>query len=189
MGQTYGQKDIEFIKFIDLPRKLPNASFQIALAKVHHVRWQASEEYLGSAVSETDLSHETPHALLQRFGWRVMDAEATCGDFGSYRDFIVSSKAEWSVAKQGYVRGRTGWFSGRSACYLAAGRPVIVQDTGFSQVLPSGAGVLAYATAEEAIAAVEEVESSYPKHARAALDIAQEYFHSDTVLNKILSSA
>jgi hypothetical protein len=122
-------------------------------------------------------------------GWNVIDAGATCSDLDRYRSYIQRSRAEWSIAKNGYVKGRSGWFSCRSACYLAAGRPVVVQDTGFSRVIPTGTGVLAFNTLEEATAAVTEVEAHYDRHAKAAREIAAMYFDSDKVLVDLVEHA
>jgi len=112
-----------------------------------------------------------------------------CRDYISYRRYIQSSKGEWSIAKNGYVEAKSGWFSGRSACYLAAGRPVIVQDTGFGQVLPTGEGVLSFKTIDEAEAGIRELEGNYNRHAKAAHKIAEAYFDSDKVLNRLLQIA
>ena len=129
----------------------------------------------------------TPRELLANFGWRLADPGECCVDLDSYRNYIESSKAEWSVAKHGYVAGKSGWFSCRSACYLAAGRPVVVQDTGFR--IPTGDGVLAFNTLEEATAAVTEVEAHYDRHAKAAREIAATYFDSDKVLVDLVERA
>ena len=119
-------------------------------------------------------------------GWKVVDAMERCRDIDRYREYIQSSKAEWAVAKHGYVVGQPGWFSCRSACYMAAGKPVVVQDTGFSVVLPTGEGVLKFNSAEEAVAAIDEVNTNYRKHAAAARAIAAEYFDSDKVLRRLI---
>src|SRR5262249_2532577 len=103
--------------------------------------------------------------------------------------YIESSKGEWSVAKNGYVVGQSGWFSCRSACYLAAGRPVVVQDTGFSKVLPAGEGILPFLNMEEAVSGIRAVESDYNKHSKGACAIAEEYFSSDKVLTKLVEGA
>ena len=168
-GQTYGQKDIEFKRFVDLPLRVAPTVFEIAVnrGKTRH----------------------TPHDLLSYKGWRVVDPEKVCPDLDSYRTYIRSSAAEWSVAKNGYVSGQPGWFSCRSACYLAAGRPVVVQDTGFSKVLPVGAGILSFRKIEEAADAVQGVQSNYARHAKAAREIAEEYFDSDNVLTKLIMDA
>jgi hypothetical protein len=131
----------------------------------------------------------TPATLLPRMGWRVVDAAQVGGSLDAYRVYIESSKGEWSVAKGGYVVGQPGWFSCRSASYLAAGRPVVVQDTGFSSVLPVGDGLFAFSTIDEAAAAICEVEADYPRHARAARALAEAYFDSDRVLAKLVDDA
>ena len=112
-----------------------------------------------------------------------------CPDLDTYRQYIESSKAEWSVAKNGYVLGQPGWFSCRSACYLAASRPVVVQDTGFGTVLPVGQGLLSFATPEETVSAIREVEANYESHAKAARAIADAYFDSDKVLTQLVDVA
>jgi hypothetical protein len=119
----------------------------------------------------------------------VVDAKSNCGDFDSYRSYIERSKAEWSVAKNGYVQARSGWFSERSACYLASGRPVVVQDTGFSKIIPVGNGIFAFDTVEEAAAAIETVEGNYAREAKAARAIAEEYFDSEKVLTRLVEEA
>jgi hypothetical protein len=192
-GATYGQKDAEMIRFLDLPSRLRGkATLEVAMARgPHHVRW---ETYAGSMPAEIQRlvavgSVVTPAELLGRAGWRVVDAMLVCADSAKYRRYIQSSRGEWSVAKNGYVRGRAGWFSARSACYLAAGRPVVVQDTGFSSLLPLGEGVLAFETAEEAVAAIEEVQGHYGKHSKAARDVAAEYFDSAKILTRVIEES
>jgi hypothetical protein len=127
--------------------------------------------------------------LLAYKGWNVADPAVVCPDLDSYRQYIESSKAEWSVAKNGYVVGQPGWFSCRSACYLAAGRPVIVQDTGFGSVLPVGEGLLSFTTLEEAVAAIREVDADYARHAKAARAIAETYFDAALVLTRLVNEA
>lgn len=168
-GQTYGQKDVEFKRFLDLPGMVSPTDIEIAVNE--------------------GKTRRTPHSLLTYKGWRVVDPAEVCPDLDSYRGYIESSKAEWSVAKNGYVIGQSGWFSCRSACYLAAGRPVVVQDTGFTAVLPVGKGILPFTTVEEAVAAIHEVEGNYAKHAKAARAIAEEYFDSNKVLSRLLDTA
>jgi hypothetical protein len=189
-GRTFGQKDIEMIRFIDLPKVVPSIPLEIAMSKVHHVTWQSEHQYALSTTGreKVDLAGETPQGLLRRRGWRVVPAEEMCGDFNAYRDYLTSSKGEVSVAKHGYVCSRSGWFSGRSGCYLAAGRPVVVQDTGFGSVLPTGRGVLTFSNMQEAEAAIREVDGAYDRHARAASMLAKENFDSDKVLTKILNA-
>jgi hypothetical protein len=106
-----------------------------------------------------------------------------------YRDFIQTSKAEFAVAKHAYVTHRSGWFSDRTECYMAAGRPAIVQDTGWSAHLPSGTGLLSFSTPDEAIAGLECVERDYAMHARRAGEIAREYFDASRVLQPFLERA
>jgi hypothetical protein len=168
-GQAYGQKNLEFQRFVDLPCRVRPAVIELAAA--------------------TGKKERTPRDLLADKGWQVVDPLQVCGDLSSYRTFIESSKAEWSVAKNAYVRGRSGWFSERSACYLAAGRPVVLQDTGFSEFLPTGEGLLAFSDLEGAVAGILEVEEHYDRHARAARAIAEEYFDSKKVLSRLIAEA
>jgi hypothetical protein len=177
-GRTYGQKDVEFAKFRSLPQKI-QTTLEIALHKPH-VTWPSNNERDPTP---------TPLEVLRNLGWRIVDSTEVCPDPSSYRQYIQRSQGEWSVAKNGYVVGKSGWFSGRSGCYLAAGRPVIVQDTGFSEVLPVGEGVLPFNTLEEAEEAIREVEGNYGRHAKAAREIADAYFDSDKVLNRLLDIA
>ena len=168
-GQTYGQKDTEFLRFVDLPLLVAPTTLELAVNE--------------------GKTRRTPRSLLAHKGWSVVDPAVVCPDFESYRRYIESSKAEWSVAKNGYVVGQAGWFSCRSACYLAAGRPVVVQDTGFRPVLPVGEGLLAFSSVEETVAAIREVEAHYQHHARAARSVAETYFDSDKVLSRLLDVA
>lgn len=168
-GQTYGQKDLEFKRFLELPSSVEPTVLEIA-ANIGKTR-------------------RTPQDLLSHKGWRIVDPEKVCPDLDSYRTYIETSKAEWSVAKNGYVLGQPGWFSCRSACYLAAGRPVVVQDTGFTSILPVGEGILPFRTMEEAANAIREVETNYDKHAKAAREIAEVYFDSDRVLTQMIETA
>ena len=168
-GQTYGQKDMEFQRFLDLPSMVAPAVLELAI---------------GPGENEP-----TPYDLLRSKGWRLVDPTDVCPDVDSFRSYTQSSKAEWSVAKNGYVVGRSGWFSERSARYLASGRPVVVQDTGFTAVLPAGEGILAFTTLEEAAAGIIEVESHYARHAKAARAIAEAYFDSDKILGQLIDEA
>jgi hypothetical protein len=168
-GRTYGQKDVEFRRFLDLPGRVTPTVLEIAV--------------------NTGKTRRTPHALLRHKGWRVVDPAVVCPDLDSYRRYIESSKAEWSVTKNGYVVGQAGWFSCRSACYLAAGRPVVVQDSGFGAVLPVGEGLLSFTNMEEAVAAIQEVEAHYARHAEAARALAETYFDANTVLTRLIDAA
>lgn len=168
-GQTYGQKNSELMRFVDLPAKIDPVTLELA-------------------VNEGKTEHP-PREILRSKGWTVVNPDEVCPDMDSYREYIQTSKGEWSVAKNGYVRGQTGWFSCRSACYLAAGRPVIVQDTGFAPVIPVGEGVMAFSTMNEAVEAIREVESDYDRHSSAARQIAREYFDAETVLSRLIERA
>jgi len=163
-GERYSwSKHNEFMKFIDLPQRTPQP-FELALSSYD----PADQE------------------LLEGHGWQVRHALDFSIDPDDYRDYIAGSRGEYSVAKDQNVRLRTGWFSDRSATYLAAGRPVINQDTGFSNVFPTGEGLFAFSTMEEILAAVEAINSDYPRHSRAAEEIARQYFAHDVVLGRLL---
>jgi hypothetical protein len=128
-------------------------------------------------------------AQLSRCGWKIRDSYAYAGDLHSYRDFIQNSRCEFSVAKTGYVATNSGWISDRTACYLASGKPAIVQSTGFESRLPTGTGLLTFRTLEDAAGHVREVNADYLAHCRAARKIAEEYFDSDNVLTSMLDVA
>lgn len=163
-GETYRwSKHHEFLRILDLPSRTA-ADFELAL----------------SSYDEAD------QVLLEANGWRVRPALEVSADPEAYRHYIQASRGELTVAKEQNVRLRTGWFSERSATYLAAGRPVITQDTGFGAVLPTGLGLLSFADLDEAVACVAEVQGDYERHARAARDIARAYFSYDVVLGAML---
>jgi hypothetical protein len=163
-NQTYTwSKDRQFLQYLDLPARSGQA-FELALAR----------------------SDAQSIALLESHGWAVSDALSLTRDILPYRSFIVGSRGEFTVAKEQYVRLHTGWFSDRSACYLAAGRPVITQDTGFGKYLPVGQGLFSFTTMEEVLAALEAVSSDYQRHARAARAIAEEYFAAEAVVGRLL---
>lgn len=123
---------------------------------------------------------------LESNGWRLADAHALSTDPWRYHDYIQSSRGEFTVAKDQYVAPRTGWFSERSACYLAAGRPVVSQDTGFSNCLPTGQGLFAVNTVEEARDALTRIDRDYERHSRAARSIAQEFFAAERVMARLI---
>ncbi len=163
-GRAYTGKSTEFERFITLPGR---SALPLELA----------------------MSGEFPRDRLEQQGWQIIDAYSVSRDPWDYRDYLASSFGEWSVAKNAYTASCSGWFSCRSACYLALGVPVIVQETGFSRVIPSGDGVLAFRTLDEAAAAIEEVKAHPLHHRDAAIAIAQEYFDSDQVLTQMLEVA
>ena len=187
-NKTYGQKDLEFTRFLALPQLASPVRFEIALGNLQHTKWQTEiKSFPQEAVEWMRRRPDwTPQELLFQMGWLTTNALNACCDLNSYRDYIETSKAEWSVAKNGYVLGQSGWFSCRSACYLASGRPVVVQDTGFKNVIPVGKGILTFNSPEEAVSAVKEIEGNYPYHAQGAREIAEAYFDSDKVLAKLL---
>ena len=189
-GIQLAQKDAAFRHFLDLPARSP-LPLEIALGSVHHEAWATAAGELRGDIAETVRADPTvtPEALLRKAGWTVVDAFAHCGTLDAYRSYIEGSLGEWSVAKQGYVVGASGWFSCRSACYLASGRPVVVQDTGFGGTIPVGAGVLTFTSAEDAAEAIAEVAGHYERHARAAHELAVECFDSRKVLPRLLDEA
>jgi UDP-N-acetylglucosamine 2-epimerase (non-hydrolysing) len=166
-GQIYRwSKHHEWLKVIDLPGR-SDATFELALSH--------------SSMGPDD------RELLERRGWRVTDALAFSTDPDAYRQYIVDSRGEFTVAKDQNIRLRTGWFSDRSATYLAAGRPVVTQDTGFGDVLPTGEGLFAFSTLDDAAQAIEEIDADYERHSRAARVIAREYFDHAVVLGRFLA--
>lgn len=168
-NQSWGQKDVEFLRFLDLPGKAPSMT-------------------LAAAVGQTTGS-PFPEEEATRHGWRVMDPQACAGDWIDYQNFIRNSSGEFSVAKETYVKARTGWFSCRSACYLASGRPVVTQETGWSAYIPAGEGLFACQDAEGAAAALHAVSADPHRHRRRARELAEEFFDSDRVLGKMLDEA
>ncbi|MFM7735935.1 MAG: hypothetical protein ACKPBU_08145, partial [Alphaproteobacteria bacterium] len=125
---------------------------------------------------------------LDAAGWEVRDPIPISADDRAYARFIRSSRGEFTTAKDVNVRLRSGWFSDRSACYLAAGRPVVTQDTAFSDVLPTGEGLFSYRTRDEAIAAVQEIAADPRRHGAAARRIAREHFEASVVLPPLLAA-
>jgi hypothetical protein len=168
-GKEYGQKDVEMRKYLDLPGRV-------------------SPNVLELAVNEGKTQH-TPRDMLRHKGWRVVDPADVCPDLERYRRYIQTSMAEWSIAKSGYVLGNCGWFSCRSACYLASSRPVVIQDTGFSNVLPTGEGILAFRNPDQAVDAIHAVVENYDRHSAAARAIAEQYFDSRKVLGRLIEQA
>lgn len=168
-GVDYGQKDVELRRFVDLPASVPDLDLELALG-------------VGRA-------RAAPVDLLRHRGWKVVDPDAVCPDLDTYRDYLIGSRGEWSIAKNGYVVGQAGWFSCRTACYLAAGRPAIVQDTGFSATIPTGEGLLTFADLSEAAEALREVDGAIARHSLAARSLAAEYFDSSVVLGSLIERA
>lgn len=163
-GEVYHwTKDREFVRFLELPERRPEQQFELA----------------------TD-ADANARALLESRGFRVGEGVSVSASVESYRDYICGARGEFTVARDQYVRPKTGWFSDRSACYLAAGRPVITQETGFSKFIPSGRGLFAFETLDDVLAAVDAIESDYAAHSKAALEIAREYFAAERVLGSLM---
>ena len=127
--------------------------------------------------------------LLTSKGWKVVDALALSRDLLPYRRYVRASRGEFTVAKDQNIRLRSGWFSDRSACYLAAGRPVITQETGFSKVLPTGQGLFPFLRLDDVLSAMDMIRSDYARQSRAALEIASEYFAAEKVAGTLLAQA
>jgi hypothetical protein len=163
-GETYQwSKDLEFARFLDLPRRT-SQRIELALA----------------TVPPDDVSR------LEQHGWHIADASAVSRSLDEYRQYVHASRGEFTVAKDLNIRTRSGWFSDRSACYLAAGKPVINQDTGFDNILPTGEGLFSFRTMDDILAALEAINSDYERHSRAASDIAREYFDAGRVLGDLV---
>ena len=176
---TSGQKDIiwrgekylwsksrEFLRFVSAPRA---AGEQFELA--------------------TDIKNPATRARFERHGWQLRDPNRLSANLHAYREYIQGSKGEFTVAKDQYVRLKTGWFSDRSACYLAAGRPVITQETGFTDHYGGRTGLFAFRSNEEIVAAVREINADYEQHSRAAQQLAREVFEAEKVLASLLRRA
>ena len=163
-GTTYGGKDVEFMKFVALPGRV-SVPLQVAMA--------------GAA----------PRDTLQHHGWDIVDAGERSKTMDAYRDYLRNSRAEWSIAKNAYVASNSGWFSTRSAAYLALGKPVVVQDTGFRAYYPTGRGLFAFRNVDEAAAAIERIENDYRHHCEAARASAEHEFAAEAVLARLLRDA
>jgi hypothetical protein len=165
-GVCYGQKDVEFLRLLELPE---------------HV-----SQRLELAVSGADAA---TRGEFETAGWSVLNAPDISNDVSAYQKYILRSRGELSAAKQAYVITRSGWFSDRSACYLAAGRPVIVQDTGIGDWLTTGQGVLTFSSMDQAIDCLEQVDADYASHCEAAKQIADQVFSFKVVLPRILEQS
>ena len=166
-GQKYlWSKSREFLRFIGAPKKA-GETFELA----------------------TNIDDAATHRKFERNGWRLCCPLQISVDYWLYRDYVQRSKGEFTVAKDQYVRLNTGWFSDRSACYLAAGRPVITQQTGFTQNYGGKAGLLSFRSVGEIADAVKEINRDYAKHSRAAYELACEFFEAEKVVKSILDRA
>jgi hypothetical protein len=166
-GDTwYWTKDREFEQFLKVPLRRPQQTFELATS-------------VGEDVQK----------LLRDHGWRQRDSIEISRDAEFYKRYIQQSRGEFTVARDQYVRPNTGWFSDRTCCYLAAGRPVITQETGFTKFLPSGGGLFGFRTMEDILRAVDEIERNYAAHCRAARDLAEEYFAAEKVVGSLMERA
>ena len=165
-GLRLGTKSESLQPFIDLPQRL-GRRFELAISG----------------------ASPAPLAALREAGWRIADLDAVVHGPWTYQAFIQASKAEFGIAKQGYVVTNCGWFSERSAVYLASGRPVLAQDTGFPEWLPCGEGVLGFRSPEDVVDAISRVEADYDAHCRVARELAEEYFEARRVLVPLIEVA
>lgn len=165
-GEHYGQKDEEFRRLIDVPGQ--------------------SAETLELAIAGAD---DATRQQLLRSGWRLRSAAEVTADFDAYAAYIGGSRGEFSAAKNAYVKTWSGWFSDRSVCYLAAGRPVILQDTGASRWLADSPAVLFFSTPEEAVERICSLRGDYARRCRAAREVAADHFGHEVVLPSLLEKA
>lgn len=164
-GEVYHwSKHLNFLKIVDLPRRI------------------SQELELG-----VEIDNQKELEVFQRNGWILTNPLAVSYDMKEYQAYIANSRGEFTVAKDMVARTRSGWFSDRSVCYLAAGKPVVTQETGFSKYAPTGSGLFSFSSTEEVIAAFDAINSDYLTHSRAAREIASEYFAAEKLLGKLLS--
>lgn len=165
-NKKWGQKNTEFENFIEIPAHFPESEFEVQI---------------------TGITEEKKKEITKK-GWKILNPLQTLMNADAYQLFISSSSAEFSVAKETYVKSNSGWFSCRSACYLAAGKPVVTQETGWSKYIPSGNGLFAFTDLSSAIEAIDAVRSNTLLHSKVAKEIAWEFFDSKTVLTKMLEN-
>jgi hypothetical protein len=167
-GETYvWSKHTNFMRFLDLPRRRPDSRFEMAMLP----------------------PDEGVRRQVESGGWRIVDPRPISAGMEAYRAFIAGSRGEFTVSKDIYVRPNSGWFSDRAVCYLASGRPVVTMRTGFDSYCPVGRGLFDYATHEEALAAIDAIETDYRRHSCAARDIAEAHFAAPRVLGRLLGEA
>ncbi|MBV8776892.1 MAG: hypothetical protein JO258_06815 [Alphaproteobacteria bacterium] len=167
-GSTYlWSKHVNFLKFLDVPRRLPATEFRMAILP----------------------PTEQVRRNVEGHGWRLVDPRPVSATIDSYRDFIAGSRGEFTVAKDIYVRTHSGWFSDRAVCYLASGRPIVTMQTGFAGLYPAGEGLFGFSTHDEAAAAIEAIATDYPRHSRRARELAREHFSGERVVGAMLAEA
>ena len=163
-GRTYGGKDVEFLRFLDLPGRT-------------------------AETLEVALSGGAPREQITAAGWRVVEAREVSATMDAYADYILASRGECSIAKNAYVALRSGWFSTRSAAYLACGKPIVVQETGFSAHVPPGPGLHPFSTADEAVAGLAAIRADYPSACAHARALAETAFDARRVLAQLIADA
>lgn len=166
--EEWGQKDVEFERFKTLPLQVQSSTLKVVINK---------------PLNEDSSFYPEE---LEKLRWQILDPHTTVSDTESYRNFILESGGEFSVAKETYVKSNSGWFSGRSACYLAAGKPVITQETKWSKYIATGSGLFSFSDMDTAVAAIHEVEANREYHAAAAREMAAAYFDSNKVLSEMI---
>ena len=159
-------KHLNFLHYLDLPKLRPGVCFRMAILP----------------------PDESVRSAVEAAGWGLLDPSPVSADMDRYRDFIAHSRGEFTVAKDIYVQPNSGWFSDRSVCYLAAGRPVVTMRTGFSKFYPVGRGLFEYSNHEEALAGIDAITADYSRHGHAARELAREYFATDRVLPPLLAA-
>jgi len=163
-GRSYGGKDVEFARFVDLPHR--------------------TAERLEAAISG-----DAPRERLVAAGWSVIEAHSVSATLDDYRRYLQRSRGEWSVAKNAYVATRSGWFSTRSAAYLASGRPAVIEETGFSAHVPTGPGLHAFSTPDESVAALDAVRDDHGAACEHARAVAERCFRAEDVCTRLLADA
>ncbi|NBQ55595.1 MAG: hypothetical protein EBU36_02915, partial [Verrucomicrobia bacterium] len=164
-GREYGNKATEFEKL---------------------KKWPGRTGFRPRVVTDLGLGEE--RASYEKAGWDFLEPGPICSDWREYRAFLAASRGEFSPAKSGYVTAQTGWFSDRSVLYLSLGRPVLLQETGWSKWLPEGMGLVAFQTLDEAVEKVRQIEGNYDAHARAAEEVAREHLDASRSIPKALAS-
>ena len=167
-GETYlWSKHVNFLKFLDVPRHRPQTCFRIAMLP----------------------PPDAARREIESAGWRLVDSRPVSAGMADYQAFIAGSRGEFTVAKDIYVRPNSGWFSDRAVCYLASGRPVVTMRTGFASYCPVGDGLFDFATHDEALAAIDAIAGDYPRHSRAAREVAGGCFAAERVIADMLGAA
>jgi len=160
-------KHVNFMRFLDLPQRRKQSCFEMAMLP----------------------PDDEVRRHVEGAGWKLVDPRPVSAGMARYQDFIAGSRGEFTVAKDIYVRPNSGWFSDRAVCYLASGRPVVTMRTGFTTYCPAGEGVFDYATHDEALAAIDAIDAGYPRHSRAARDIAAACFGAGPVIGDLMRQA